>query len=740
MKLIPLLLFFVFSASVSQADLVRVSAGEHSSFTRIVLDFNNRPRWKTESLPTGQRIMFQTETAFKFDLSRVFRTIGRQRLGDIRPYGYNGLELDVVCDCVTSFEVNGTDVIVIDIRDEMTDQMPAPTQTDAATAVPETLSTLSSNRNTPTTLPQPWKDRIIAGGEREGVDIPSVLGELSFSLPEQDQSVAVELLGRALSRAAAQGLIAASPDSAPRSLPTRSMDEGSIDTRSNVSVTTGIDLVVQPFEAIIPPTDNGTVCLSDSQVAVASWGNPNDMERLGELRTAAVAESGDLDPAGAADLARFYVSLSFGAEAAVVASMLPDTPEREIIEAFADIMDWGQTESSVFDGQVFCEGEVALWAILAAPIGRSDAPETPNHILATFSALPAHLRSHLGPLVSERLRAAGLESAARTSINAVTRGGKKTEESTLAIARLDLSSSRAEAAREVLSDLSNGTDLTAAEALLELMRDAENRGMAPNPSWVEDAPTLVGALEGTDIATDLNLAGLRGLIALGRYNEFRAALIEDTPGLNSRTRKSLAIRALAEAAKNADSLQFVKAEIGLANVTSASDFSSDERLAIAQRLLDLGFPDRSLRYFSNDPESLVELEARSEALITGGKADEAIRFLESSALPGTQNVLGRAFVASGLYDEALSTFEMSGEVPEAISAALRIGNWSWIAEIDSPELSEPVATLIEPISASSINDEAPNGQLIDASRTRRRHVESILNATSLAESDSGFTN
>ena len=91
------------------------------------------------------------------------------------------------------------------------------------------------------------------------------------------------------------------------------------------------------------------------------------MKNLGRLRTAAIAEDGSVEPEGAIQLAKYYLHLGFGAEAGVsIQNNLP-FQDREIIDALADIMDRGHTDSNVFDGQISCNGIVSLWAALARP-------------------------------------------------------------------------------------------------------------------------------------------------------------------------------------------------------------------------------------------------------------------------------------------------------------------------------------------------------------------------------------
>ena len=132
--------------------------------------------------------------------------------------------------------------------------------------------------------------------------------------------------------------------------------------------------------------------------------------------------------------------------------------------------------------------------------------------------------------------------------------------------------------------------------------------MAPNPAWVDDAPTLVGALEGTEIAERLNLAGMRGKIALGRFDEFRAALVDDAPGLTDDSRRELASLALRTLLVAGSDETFVTTEIGLSKIVAPASLPRPVRHGLAKRLHELGLSQRATAYLDATPETKEDLE------------------------------------------------------------------------------------------------------------------------------------
>ncbi|MDJ0637850.1 MAG: hypothetical protein QNJ20_03375 [Paracoccaceae bacterium] len=731
-------------ASPLQAAPVKVSATEQPNLTRLLFEFDTTPQWEVTRTGRGFALIFRGEMSEGFDLSRVFLSVSRARLSDIRATGPKSVEIDLSCDCQISISRSGDVGLFLDIVAHApvtsAETLPQFKQSQLEGELPGLAPSKRpmTSRTQSQSLPMPEVDQMFSAVNGfVQTDMALVIDELATPVPSDSRSLAVELMGRAFSRAASQGLVTADDNIGARAATDISTTPDRLSDRSNLSVTTGFDQVVRPAIDSLPPTETGAICLPDESVDVAAWRAADDKYMHGKLRSRMVAEDGSVDPEGAMELARYYLSLGFGAEAIATASYLDSDLEREVIEAIANIMDDGRTTSAILEGQVYCEGIVALWGALSAPIDPVDTPETPNFILSAFSALPPHLRSHLGPLLSERLRAAGMDSAARTALSAVTRGGKKTDESTLATARLDLTSTRAEDARDTLEDLSNGTDLNAAEALIELMLDAEARGMAPNPDWVDDAPTLVGALEGTEVAEKLNIAGLRGLVALGRFDDFRVAIVDDLPGLTFDTRRDLSAHALQTAVETADDAQFLKAEIGLSRLAPPDAITPAKRLRLADRLVGMGLPNRAAKYVSKEPASLEALTVAVNVLIGLDQAERAVALIKDSTVAGRGQLLGLALDAAGLEQDATRAFAAAGDDTRAVGSALQIADWDWIEENGDAPIAEAAETLRAPLAPDVTSSETPNGILIEASRTRRSQIEVLLNATSVSPA---FTN
>jgi len=718
--------FLLILAFEARAESVKVRAGDHPDFIRLMLTFDERPPWSVRQTRAGYDISFDSETSVVFDLADAFR------LADDAGIELNAnedrLSVNFECACAAEFRNQGQNGLVVDIRVLEPDIVAPPMQ--EAPQQPDNPTGAISD------IALPSADALFDRNAILDIAANPTFGEIDLPVRPDGFSEAVTSLGRELSRAAAQGLIEASPDPERRDGHALGPISTAIgDGRANISATTSLDREILPLRNVVPPTNMGATCFPDDQVDIDAWGNVSMLADLGRLRGAAMAEDGAILPEGALALARYYLALGFGAEAKSYAKLLPDGSHQSLLYALADIMDEVQTDSTVLDGQAFCNGKIALWAILARPITAAEAPTSTDDILATFSALPAHLRIHLGPTLAERLRSAGLDDDARIAVNAVTRGGAKTSESELVNARLGLSGTGHDIAQSVLEDLAHGSDATAAEALIELLEDARARGMPPNPDWVEDAPSLVRATIGTQASERLNISALRGRIALGQFDILRNELSEDMPGIDDVLRQTLAAEALVQAEKVAEPVAFLKTEVSLNYLSPQEVIDRTSRFKIAKRLTDLGLAERAIPYLPDDPMEMEEVLITADVLFATGAEMRAVALLESRPEDVARKKLGLMLSRVGQDALAVPVFASSGQLDDAVDAAMRVGDWDWIASQET-SVSEAARGLLSPVPDPGVTQPI-NGALVRSSQALRAHAKSLLGEQ---ESGAAFTN
>lgn len=761
-------------AGVCLAETARVRSIEFEDMTRVAIEFGSRPDWRARRTAEGYEIRFAAGGITSLEGGGPLNAQGSRRLDGIRLIeGGRGLDLLIGCACTARiYEFRDTS-LVVDILEDVSGAAdigigqgtgssrpgegspvvapvalglgPAPEQT-APAPIPSRATDPAPRRMAFRNLPSPpapTTGEPIFNPDPAAGRFPdrtfSSLAEPAFVTRD---SHAIRMLSRELSRAIAQGLIDA-PDP-NRAVPASStgpiLGEGLESGRSNLTITTAMDRDMGARRARPLPTMSGSVCLPDREFEVIAWGDPNDRKVLGRLRTDAFDDTGEPSPSGMLDLIRYYLAVGFGAEASALTRFIEDPAQRELLRAMADIVDHGRTDRRILNGQAFCKGKAALWSLLAHDIDPDDKPSDTDYILSAFSELPLHMRVHLGPILSKRLQRLGFDAEAQIALNAVTRGGANTPAQDLTAARLGLSGTAPQTARDELEDLSRGTDLIAAEALLELLLDAERRGVPPDPAWVADAPSLVRATQGTDTAADLNLAGFRGRIALGAFDSLREALNEWSPGLTETARRDLAAAAVAAAGEVADDPTFLRTELAFAKILDAGPISKSPRLRVAERLIGLGLYDRALGYLPPDPYSEEERLLTARALSGLKRLDAAIALLTGLESPDTLRALGELYLRADRAQDAIDAFTRASEIERASLAAFGSGDWAWLERHSDDLLSAAARDLagVGPEADDLLS--AGNVALLERAAERRKHAETLLRQTDFGESAGAFTN
>ncbi len=96
-----------------QAETIRIRAGEHDSFTRLVFEPAKKTGWQLGRVPGGYELRLKDE-ALSFDTSAIFDRVPRRRLAGAQSTGVAGiLALAVTCDChATAFDTKNGQIVV----------------------------------------------------------------------------------------------------------------------------------------------------------------------------------------------------------------------------------------------------------------------------------------------------------------------------------------------------------------------------------------------------------------------------------------------------------------------------------------------------------------------------------------------------------------------------------------------------------------------------------------------------
>ncbi len=708
-----------------QSQTVRVTSGEHDGFTRLALELPAAQDWQLGRTTDGYELRLPDPVP-GYDLSGVFEVIGRSRLASIWADPETGaLRLGIACAChAIPFEFR-PEIIVIDLRDG-----PPPKDSsferalDGSGLPPIVAAAPIRPRARPGPvgdLPFDWRDVALgnrwsdpgmtsapAPASREPLPVaPGTITDPSLS-PLRDQ------LLRQFSLGASQGLIDVAPLLPGQRDPQTAGPPAGEALTEQVRVTSSPGIEVRPGPTA--PADIGTegaICVDDARIDVATWGDGTPV--ADQMAAAMQGMVGEFDrplPEGVARMVRLQLYLGFGAEVRMGLDAFPtEQPDAALWRSLAWLVD-GQTDADgPFAGQEGCDGLAALWAAFAAP-DLSPADMNSAAVLRGFSALPVHLRRHLGPALAERFLAAGDSVTARALRDALQRApGDAGPEAAL----LDASLAEAEG------------DVTTAELQLQDMIDT------PGPGTPDALLALVdlraAEFQPVTAAEALAVEGLAQEIASGEDAPRYQRALASAHALSGDFRRAFA--ALDGTPATGPEVWAIFARLGPDSaILDAAILPADAALpetddatrrTLAERLMALGFGTDALRWGAGlgDPILLAQAE------LTRLDPAAALRALAGQDAAATAPLRAEALSRLGEGAAAAQALADSGQTDAQRRADAWARDWPTLADAGDDAWQAAAQTLL-PTNAGSSGTLADGRALLDKSNTTRAALSALL--------------
>lgn len=577
MRLLPFIALITWLVLPYQAaaQVVRIVSGDHSSFTRLVLSFERAPDWLLGRIADGYALRLSGPQP-RYDLTDVFRRITRDRLAAVWADPDDGtLRLQVACAChALPFELR-PGVLVIDIRDgppppgSSFETMPDGTIAPALAARPQMRP---RPRREAAPIPFDWTAQL-----RPIPDEPLVPPPPSRTL---SQAALRDELLRGLSQGMAEGLIdpvsrLPSPPGSPP--PQRAPLPGNLRLGDPVDTRTGLS--PQPLVAA-----DGQSCPAESRLDIATWaGEGHPAAQLSTTLSSLLGEFDRPDPLAVQRAVRLHLHFGFGAEARALLQAFPVTaPDTRLWSSLGRLVDGESDPNGPFRGMAGCDGPAALWALLADPAMPPNLSRAPA-VLRSFSALPAGLRRHLGPDLAERFLAAGDTATARALQDSFLRiPGPTDPRATITEARVTAALGAEAAAIGLLTDPVAESGPTQPLALAALVDLHAASGQPLDPSVETALAAFLPQFAGSADEPVLRRAHLLSLALTDRFDQAFASLPEAPQAAPDLWRLLVT---------GPDSAVLLHA-MG----TNPAAISPPVRQGIANRLLDLGFPEEARRW------------------------------------------------------------------------------------------------------------------------------------------------
>tara|TARA_R110002110_G_scaffold6202_5_gene31215 strand:- start:4082 stop:6217 length:2136 start_codon:yes stop_codon:yes gene_type:complete len=680
-----------------------VRSGDHPEFVRLVVDIPVGSDWKVGRVADGYAV--QVEGVSEFDTSGVFSRISTARIRSLKnEQEQSRLVLFSDCDCNATAFLWKPDKLVIDIND-------GPARPDS-----KFEEVLDREVEEPTRPILPILTDVRPLAMRPEVR-PIPIVDFASALENRTELNALEqVIVESLARGATQGLLAPSDNlQLSRAVPAQ-LDSHFARNEPGLLTRTSIDLGAERATTDINMPET---CLPESYFAVGNWADgPPYAERTAQARARIAGEFDRIDPSAVVQLAKSYIVFGFGREARNALKIDGEnSQEREILSVMGAIIDGDLIEPDGLSAQLGCSGPAALWALLAQ--NRPTKVEIDrNGILREFRALPAQLRNHLGPKLSNRFRARGDFEAAEMVISNKVNGSDTTFEAAIAQTELLSEMGKTDEAAEAFAFLAATDSRMTPSALIDYLTLAVETDANIDSEAIALGDILRFESKGGEIVGELAVAQVRAHIAV---DDLRAAfrLLSDEAGAIGNERvDELTSGAVIAATTRYEDTAFLE----LAFSTTLESVSPEAENAVAARLLTLGLPERAMEIIGGQAVGSAMMERRylrSSAALEIGDAEAAIDELLGLSTERAEKIRGQAeLVLAG--QDTISAVAQGDD--------WKLGNWTTLARGDDALLQDVSRSVLSEVNIPTDGEQplADGRRLLAQSADMRNLLDEIL--------------
>ena len=769
MRLVLALFWTLGLAAAAAAQPVEIRSGQHESFTRLIVDLPERAEFEVQNFARQAQVSFPGRS-FAFDPSSVFSRISRERIAEISvTEGESAFSIKLNCQCeVTSFW-HDRSLLVLDVRptekkfaefepDEQIEVEPeietaeleapkAPPRRIPVTKVAGSLAaTLANDELKPNEVTEPVEPEVLMDPSPEGSEVDT-----------ESLRAAREQLVRQLSRAASQGLLSpstnlqsmAGKDSEPEEpeIPEKSPAQPEPKAIVNLRAQSSIDRDFLEMLGQVPNGFSSVVCLAEDEIDVGNWASEASFPvQVGALRRDLTGEFDELDVDIALQLARLYIHFGFGLEARDVLMMSGDEPSGfELLLSLAEIVEHGHANrpTELFS-QLECDGPSALWSALAHEVLPENQKVNSDAVLRTFSALPIHLRRHLGPILSRRFLEAGDRETADDVLNILDRNDTTvTADAELVAAEIHRAEGKPVDAVETMEGVVEANSVPSAEALIRLIDTSVEAGLDVSFEQALLAGSYAQQHRGETLEPELARVYLVGLSASGAFEQAYEEHARLAQSLTSETSSAVNRAMLHQLTERADDINFLKFALSH-HMKDIGDLTPRIANGAAQRLVDIGFPDQARAFLTTNAlgESAREQRLlRARIALTGNRPRDAEK--ELLGLESTEADRLRALARSQIGDHSASAalHSKTGDQAEANRQAWLAEDWEALIDNRSSSYSNGAALARLPADGDFAENDTESASqeprvlarkrnLIQQSTAARVTIQEILEASS----------
>ncbi|MEQ9692747.1 hypothetical protein [Shimia sp. SDUM112013] len=725
-RIFMLLSLFLYAAPTPAAEFI-LKSGEHEDFTRIVVTLpNEESGWDFAPSATGYSLTVDDENP-KFEYSEVFDRIPRTRLSALATNNAgNGLNFSLACDCKAAASKYENRYVIIDIRASETD-LPK------GTAQPHT-HTLNLNKVSFPNLLQIRKDAV-------SIDryLPADPGSNSVGTPLKEQ----------ISLAIKQDLLTPStPASDDKPMDKIFLSQvRSNDTQPSQEVTVPPsqlkvhETTHTQFEAPNLVLRSGTMdrdcptrdLLNDfGEEAKRSFHS-----KLGKLRRSAINEHYAFETSAMIELAEFYVSNGFGAEAYELFSTLSDRSiDSDFLKRASVVVDGLQRQAELIPVEYLeCGGSVSIFTFLSQKITFPKGLDEEAFLLA-FNRLTPALRDQLGPRLVDLLLASDKLDLASRVLDASQRVRQTpSDEQMLSKASLLIADDQFQKAESVLDAIHLSGSETTSMALKKKIEIKEEDQTVPDVETLSLAQSLALEMRDTDVEPEAAGTYLRALILAGNFQEVFALLSNEEQTLDKSTKDTLQSKALVALADYGSSKDFLLIATSMDPQDPTLTLNARKRLA--HRFISEGFYNQARDFLAQEFGHQLDDEAkvlRATASFNAHKPHRAAADILGVDTPSARHLRAKILSEIGEHRKSGRLYSDVGAHEEAEKERVLAREWAELGKSKNASFAAfaRIHALQSNQTVSDLSEIAAGTQALQQSAEIRTLLsEFILNRSSL---------